>query len=81
MNITRDELLAEITRACEVERALPQSDEGMTVRELAEAWQCGEHTARRRVYAAVDAGRLIQGKRYVIDKANRCVSFPVYRPA
>lgn len=74
-----DDMLAAITKACE--RPLPPSDEGYGIRELAEHWGCGEQEARKRVNAAMKAGKLLIGKRYRIDAAGRIVADRVYRAA
>lgn len=74
---TRDELLAEITKACKPQ--LPPPDPGFTLEELAKEWKVGVGEARRRIK---DAGMgIVKGRRWRIDAAGRRIADTVYRAA
>ena len=73
-----------ITKACEP--VLPPSDPGYTTAELAVHWSkdgrtVGVGMARKRIKAAIEAGRLVTGRRWRVDAAGRVIADTVYRAA
>jgi hypothetical protein len=78
--ITTDDMLAAISAAVAGARKPPPSDPGATVAEYSKHAGLGKDRARKQIAAAVEAGALVAGRRWVEDAAGRIVSMTVYRP-
>lgn len=57
----------------------PPSDDGMTVKELAESAGLSLSTTKDRIQALIRGGRLTVGHRIIRDVMGRRISVPVYR--
>lgn len=78
-DISRVEILEAMDAAIGASRQPPPSDPGATVKEYAEHRGCGKERARKEIQAAVAAGTMLTGKRFVVDAAGRTVPMTVYR--
>lgn len=74
VTITRDEWLAEFERAM---REMPTRDEGITARELGEAWGCGPRAVLERLKRI--GPRLVCGRKSITDLAGRQTTTFCYR--
>ena len=63
--------LEEVAGAMLRELGMEEDDLGHTIRELAKAWGVCGSTAKRRVQALKEQGKIIEGRRTIRDAMNR----------
>jgi hypothetical protein len=78
MSVERIEIPADPEVFVEWQAQGVSSDDGKTLRELRELWNCGERIAKLRLHAANKAGVLRTGHRQALDITGRNCRIPVY---